>query len=99
MASETIYEIVYLDGAGDDALVIERTQLLSVDGVLRLSNADGSETRCEGVDVKAVISSTPSLGESARGSKFGSVATRSSLLSCHLCWCRSWTAPTLTSVT
>jgi hypothetical protein len=69
MASETIYEIAYFDGAGDDALVIERTQLLSVDGVLRLSNADGSETRCEGEDPAAVISSTPSLREIRAGSE------------------------------
>lgn len=69
MASETIYEIGYLDGAGDDALVLEQTQLLSVDGVLRLSRADGSETRCEGVDAAAVISSTPSLREIRAGSE------------------------------
>jgi len=67
MASETIYEIVYLDGAGDDALVIERTQLLTVDGVLQLRKADGSETPCEGDDVAAVISSTPALREIRAG--------------------------------
>ena len=67
MASETIYEIAYLDGEGDDALVIERTQLLSVDGALRLRKADGSETSCEGEDVAAVISSTPSLREIRAG--------------------------------
>ena len=61
MSAEMVYEIAYFDGAGDDALVIERTQLLSVDGALRLMMADGSETPCEGEDAAAVISSTPSL--------------------------------------
>lgn len=67
MASETIYEIAYLDGEGDDALVLERAQLLSPDGALRLRKADGSETSCEGEDVAAVISSTPSLREIRAG--------------------------------
>ena len=69
MASETIYEIAYLDGEGDDALVIERTQLLSVDGALRLRKADGSETSCEGEDVAAVITSTSALREIRAGQR------------------------------
>ena len=69
IASESIYEIAYLDGAGDDALVLERAQLLFVDRVLRLRKTDGSEKPCEGDDAAAVISSTPSLREVRAGAE------------------------------
>ena len=67
MDGESIYEIAYLDGAEDDAPVLEGAQLLSVDGVLRLRKADGSEAPCGGEDIASVISSTPSLREIRAG--------------------------------
>jgi len=56
MSMEMVYEIAYVDGEEDDALLLERAQLLSVDGVLRLRKADGSETPFAGEDVATVIS-------------------------------------------
>lgn len=69
MDGESIYEIAYLDGAEDDAPVLEGAQLLSVDGVLRLRKADSSEAPCGGEDIASVISSTPSLREIRAGSE------------------------------
>ena len=69
MTAEIVYEIAYFDGAGDDAVVLERVQLASADGVLRLRKADGSETPCEGEDIAAVISSTLALREIRAGTE------------------------------
>jgi hypothetical protein len=62
-----VYEIARYDSGKDGAPLLERVQLLSVDGVLRLRDAGGSETPCEGADIAAVISSTPSLREIRAG--------------------------------
>ena len=69
MGADIVYDIAYFDGEGDDAHVLERAQLLSLDGVLRLRKTDGSETPCEGEDIAAVISSTPSLREIRAGTE------------------------------
>jgi hypothetical protein len=63
MSSHVVYEIARYDGGNDGAALLDRVQLLSIDGVLRLRDAGGSETPCEGADIAAVISSTPSLRE------------------------------------
>ena len=69
MSAEIVYEIAYFDGAGDDAVVLDRVQLAAANGVLRLRKTDGSETPCEGEDVAAVISSTPALREIRAGTE------------------------------
>jgi hypothetical protein len=67
MSANVIYEIARYDSGEDGAPLLERMQLLSADGVLRLRDAGGSETPCEGADIAAVISSTPSLREIRAG--------------------------------
>lgn len=62
-----VYEIARYGTGTAAATVLERVELLSVDGELRLRNADGSETPSAGGDIEAVISSTPSLREIRAG--------------------------------
>jgi len=63
MGEKVVYEVARYNGWDDDAELIERVQLVSVDGVLKLRDGSGAETTCEGSDAVAVISSTPALRE------------------------------------
>lgn len=67
MGALVVYEIARYDSCEDDAELIDRIQLVSMDGVLKLRDASGNETRCEGDDVVAMISSTPALREIRAG--------------------------------
>lgn len=57
------YEIARYDGLDDGAELLERIQLISIEGVLKLRDASGVETPSAGTDVVAVISSMPALRE------------------------------------
>lgn len=57
------YEVARYDGLDDGAELLERIQLVSIEGVLQLRDGSGVETPCAGTDVVAVISSTPALRE------------------------------------
>lgn len=63
MSPSVIYEIARCSGPGDGATMLERVQLISVDGVMQLRDTEGNETPCEGDDIGAVIASTPALRE------------------------------------
>lgn len=63
MTEFVAYEIARYDGLDDDAQMLERIQLVSNDGVLKLRDDSGAETPCEGADVVAAISSAPALRE------------------------------------
>lgn len=67
MGVGVIYAIARHDGAGDAAPLLDRVDLLCMDGVLLLRHTDGCEIPCEGTDVLAVISSTPELSEIRAG--------------------------------
>ena len=67
MGANVVYEIARYDSWEDGAPLLERVQLLSADGVLRLRDAGGSETPFEGEDIAALISSTPSLRDIRAG--------------------------------
>ncbi|MFM8856712.1 MAG: hypothetical protein ACKOI2_05820 [Actinomycetota bacterium] len=67
MCETVVYEIARYDGSEDVAELIDRIQLVSIDGTLRLRGASGDETLCTGDDVAAVISSTPALREIREG--------------------------------
>ena len=99
MSANVVYEIARYDSGKDGAPLLERVQLLSVDGVLRLRDAGGSETPCEGADIAAVISSTPSLREIRAGEAVRISCPRRSPLSCRSCWSRCGTAGTPATVT
>jgi hypothetical protein len=67
MSETSVYEIARYDGSNDDAEQLERIQLVSTDGGLKLRDASGVDTVCEGLDVIEVISSTPALREMRNG--------------------------------
>lgn len=63
MGETVVYEIARYDGWQDGAELIDRIQLVSIEGTLKLRDASGGEMPCAGDDVIAVISSTPALRE------------------------------------
>jgi hypothetical protein len=67
MGETVVYEIARYDGWEDGAELVDRIQLVSIDGVLKLRDASGGETACAGDDAVAVISSTPALREIREG--------------------------------
>jgi hypothetical protein len=81
MSAEVIFAITRYDGTRADAPLRDRAELLSIDGVFLLRDAGGRETRCDGTDVVAVISSMPALhelraGEEARVSCSSEIAAQ-----------------------
>jgi len=67
VSADVVYEIARHDSGEDGVPLLERVQLVSVDAALRQRDAGGSESPCEGADIAAVISSTPSLREIRTG--------------------------------
>lgn len=67
MGETVVYEVSRYDGLEDVAELIDRVQLVSIDGTLKLRDASGVETAGEGDDVVAVVSSTPALREIREG--------------------------------
>lgn len=63
------YEIARFDGEGDDAALLERMQLVHVEGQLKVRDFAGSEIDCTGRDVSSIIGSTPALREISTGQK------------------------------
>lgn len=66
MSADVAYEIARFGGDGHDA-PLERLQLRLVDGLVRIRDIDGTETRCAATDIEAAICSTPSLREIRAG--------------------------------
>mgnify|MGYP003606138234 CR=1 FL=1 len=67
MSAKVVYEIAHFDGERDDALLLERMQLLSVDGGLRFRDAGHIEIRCKEADIVSAISSRAPLREIRAG--------------------------------
>ena len=67
MGETVVYEIARYDGCEDVAELMDRTQLVSIDGTLKLRDASGGEMPCTSDDVVAVVSSTPALREIREG--------------------------------
>ncbi|RUP04852.1 MAG: hypothetical protein EKK34_10785 [Mycobacterium sp.] len=67
MSANVVYEIALYGSEKDNAPLLERVQLLSTGGVLRLHDHTGIETPCEGLDIAIAISSTASLWEVRAG--------------------------------
>jgi hypothetical protein len=63
MSEFVTYELARYDGLDDGAELLERIQLVSIEGVLQLRDASTVATHGAGTDVIAVISSMPALRE------------------------------------
>jgi hypothetical protein len=60
---ELLYDISRYDPSGDTEVLVERTQLIDIDGSLWRRSMDGSETRCSSDDVATEINADPALSE------------------------------------
>ena len=67
MNMKVIYEVARYSGPGEDATLLERVQLIAVEGVLRVRDRAGNETVCVGMDIGVQIGSTPALREIRAG--------------------------------
>lgn len=60
---ELMYDISRYDPSSDTEVLVERAQLLDIDGALWRRSTDGSETRCSSDDVAVEINADPMLSE------------------------------------
>lgn len=67
VSMEAAYEVFRYSGPGDDATLIERVQLIAIEGALQMRDSAGNETVCVSVDISAEIGSTPALREIRAG--------------------------------
>ena len=67
MSTTVTYEVARYSGVGDGATLLERVQLIAVEGVLRVRDTAGNEAVCVGTDVGVQIGSTPALREIRAG--------------------------------
>lgn len=62
-----VYEIARYAGGDDEATLVAKVQILSKAGALKLRDASGDESLCDGRDIVTIIGATPDLHEIRTG--------------------------------